>query len=326
MGAVYLAASFQLMKQDVAANELIQQPFTNAIANVEYGRTWYWSYYYDPLVNNATVLEIVAKHFPKMLKDVPQSYWERLSKAVSDGYFQSHSASIIVLAVDAYATAAAQSAAGKISIGAIDKKGLVKALELPVQFMLATVPVPPETPRLKLGNQGDLPLFYSWSESGFERNLPAEAKSSGMEIIHEFLDAKGTPISEAEIGDEITVRVRVRATDRDQLQQVALADVLPGGMEPVLTAPSDTDDPDTPLWRQRLGGKSTWAIDYADIREDRVIFFGSVGRGMTEVTYKVKATNIGTFVVPAAYGEAMYERRIFGRSAAASFKIKPVSK
>ena len=326
MGAVYLAASFQMMKQDGVASELIQPVFDKAISNDEYWRNWYWAYYYDPLVYNATVMEIVAKHFPKMLKDVPTSFWERLSKTVSDGYFQSHSASMIVLAVDAYATAAAQSAAGKISIGAIDRKGLAKALDLPAQFMLATVPVPSDTARLKLGNQGDLPLFYSWSESGFERNLPTEAKSQGMEIIHEFLDAKGNAITEAEVGDEITVRVRVRATERDQLQQVALADVLPGGMEPVLTSPSDTDAPDTPLWRQRLGGKSTWAIDYADIREDRVIFFGNVGRTMTEVTYKVKATNIGTFVVPAAYGEAMYERRIFGRSAAGAFKIKPASK
>lgn len=326
MGAVYLAASFQLMKQDGVAGELIQPAFNRAVSNDEYWRNWYWNYYYDPLVYNATVIEIVAKHFPKLLKDVPQNFWERMSKTVSDGYYQSHSASMIILAVDAYATAAAQSAAGKISIGAVDRKGLVKALELPAQFMLAKVPVPVDTARLKLGNQGDLPLFYSWSESGFERNLPTEAKSQGMEIIHEFLDAKGNAISEAEVGDEITVRVRVRATERNQLQQVALADVLPGGMEPVLTSPSDTDAPDTPLWRQRLGGKSTWAIDYADIREDRVIFFGNVGHDMTEVTYKVKATNIGTFVVPAAYGEAMYERRIFGRSAAATFKIKPASK
>jgi uncharacterized protein YfaS (alpha-2-macroglobulin family) len=235
---------------------------------------------------------------------------------------------MMILAVDAYANAAAQSAAGKIDIGAIDRKGVQKALELPAQFKLAKVAVPADTAKLKLGNGGDLPLFYSWSESGYERNLPKEAKGQGMEIIHEFLDDKGNAINEAEVGDEITVRVRVRGTDpaRPWIQQVALADVLPGGMEPVLTTPSDTDDADTPLWRQRLGGKSTWQIDYADIREDRVIFFGNVGTNITEVTYKVKATNVGTFVVPAAYGEAMYERRIFARSAAATFKIKPASK
>jgi uncharacterized protein YfaS (alpha-2-macroglobulin family) len=81
-----------------------------------------------------------------------------------------------------------------------------------------------------------------------------------------------------------------------------------------------------PLWRQRLGGNSTWAIDYADIREDRVVFYGNVDSSLTEVTYQVRATNAGSFVVPAAYGEAMYERRIHGRSAGATFKVNPVSK
>lgn len=326
MGAAYLAASYQMLKQDGVANELMQPVFDNLKLNQDYEHNWYWAYYYDPLVYNASVLELAAKHFPKMLSDVPVAYWEHMSKAISDGYFQSHSASMIVLAVDAYANAAAQSAAGKISVSAIDRKGLQKALELPAQFVVARMAVPNDTAKLKLSNGGDLPLFYSWSQSGFERNLPTEAKSQGMEIIHEFLDAKGNAITEAEVGDEITVRVRVRSTDRQQVQQVALVDVLPGGMEPVLTSPSDSDEPDAPLWKQRLGGKSTWAITYADIREDRVIFFGDVDKNLTEVTYKVKATNVGNFVVPAAYGEAMYERRIFGRSAAATFKVKPATK
>ena len=57
------------------------------------------------------------------------------------------------------------------------------------------------------------------------------------------------------------------------------------------------------------------------MREDRVIFYGDVGTTLQEVTYKASATNIGEFVVPAAYGEAMYDRRVFARSAAGSFKV-----
>ena len=325
LGAAYLAASFQMVKQDGVANELIQPVFANAISNEPFWNSWYWSYYYDPLVNRTSTMQLVARHFPKMLKDVPTSYWDNLSKAVSDGWFQTESAATMILAVDAYANAAAQAAAGKIDIAAIDKKGVQKALDVPAQFKLAKFGLPPDTAKLKLGNQGELPLFYSWAESGYERNLPTDAKGNGLEIIHEFTDAKGNVITEAQVGDEVTVRVRVRATDpkRATVQQVALVDVLPGGMEPVLNSPSDDDNPDTPLWQRRLGGKSSWAITYADIREDRVIFFGDVGANLTEVTYKVKATNVGTFVVPSAYGEAMYERRIFARSAGGNFKIVP---
>ncbi|MES2297592.1 MAG: alpha-2-macroglobulin [Pseudomonadota bacterium] len=326
LGAVYLAGSYQLLKQEAVARELLDPAMAYLRKEDDYRRNWYWDYYYDPLVHDAALVAVVARHFPARIRELPADYWDRLGHIVRDGYYQSHSAASVMLAVDAYANAAAQSAAGKVSVTAIDAKGLATALALPQQFALASMTMPPATAKVKLSNQGDLPLFYSWAESGFERAQPNEAKSQGMEIIHEFLDASGKVVGEAQIGDEITVRVRVRALDRNSLAQVALVDVLPGGLEPVLNAPSDGDEPDTPLWRRRLGGKSTWRIDYADIREDRVIFYGSVEHNMTEVTYKARATNAGSFVVPAAYGEAMYEHRVFARSAAATFKVKPVAK
>ncbi len=322
VGSAYLAASFQILKQEGLAQELLDPAFAYMLTGEDHNRVWYWYYYYDPMVHDATVVALVGKHFPKRLKDVPEKYWTRLANQVRDGYYQSHSAAMIMLAVDAYATAASESAAGKVGVSAVDAKGVAKAMDLPKQFILAQMSLPLSTAKVKLSNQGDLPLFYSWAEAGFERTLPKEAISKGMAIIHEVLDANGKVVTEAALGDELTVRVRIRSTERSYLSQVALVDLLPGGLEPVLNAPSDADEPDTPLWRRRLGGKSTWNLTYADIREDRVVFYGSVESGMTEVTYKVRATNVGTFVVPAAYGEAMYERRIFARSAAGAFTIK----
>lgn len=324
LGAVYLASAFQLLKQEKIAQELLQPALNELMTAAGPLKNWDWNYYYDPLVHQATALQLVALHFPKFITQLPMEYWSRLAKAIDDNYYQSLSAARILLAIDAYGTQAAQSAAGKMSASAVTASGVVKELALPQQLALEKLALPLDTAKLRLNNGGELPLFYSWAETGYERALPTQATQQGLEIIHEFLDAKGAVINEAQIGDELTVRVRVRATERTQLEQVALVDVLPGGMEPILTAPSDSDAPDTPLWRRRLGGTSTWAIDYADIREDRVIFFGKVSNILTEVTYKVRATNAGEFVVPAAYGEAMYERRIFGRSAGATFKVKAV--
>jgi hypothetical protein len=271
-------------------------------------------------------MQLIALHFPGQIKQLPMDFWSRMANAIHENYYQSLSAARILLAVDAYAAAASQLAAGKVGLSAIDKAGISKVIELPQQLILSKLAVPLDAAKLKLNNGGELPLFYSWAESGFELNVPKEATSKGIEIIHQFLDAKGNVVNEAQVGDELTVQVRVRSTDRSQVEQVALVDILPGGMEPVLTSPSDDDAPDMPIWRRRLGGKSTWEIEYADIREDRVIFYGTVNSNLTEVTYKVRATNVGQFVVPAAYGEAMYERRIFGRSAIASFKVNPASK
>lgn len=325
IGAVYLAAAFRLTKQDKVAQSLLQPAWDQLLAVGEPWKNWYWSYYYDPLVHQATLIQLTALHFPEKIKTLPMDTWSRLAKAIQNNYYQSLSAARLMLAIDAYATQAAQSAAGKVGVAAVNVAGQAKALEVPQQLALAKLAVPFDS-ALKLHNGGELPLFYAWSESGYERNLPKEAVNKGLEIIHEYLDAKGNVVNEAQIGDELTVRVRVRASERSRVEQVALVDVLPGGLEPVLTAPSDSEAPDVPLWRQRLGGNSTWNIDYADIREDRVLFYGTVGSTLTEVTYQVRATNAGSFVVPAAYGEAMYERQVYGRSAGAAFKVTPAGK
>lgn len=325
IGTVYLAASFQMQKQEALAEELLQPALNELNANADPWRKWYWDYYYDPLVHHTTVAYLLVKHFPKLIMQLPMDYWTRIAEAIGDNNFQSLSAARMLLTVDAYAAYAAQSSAGKVSIDAIRAAGAVKALELPSQLTLAKLAVPADAASLNLNNGGDLPLFYSWSETGYENKLPKEAVSRGLEIIHEFLDASDQVVTEANLGDELTVRVRVRATERDHVSQVALVDVLPGGLEPVLSSTGDGEADDQPIWQRRLGGKSSWAIDYADIREDRVIFYGDVSRTLTEVTYKVRATNVGDFVIPAAYGEGMYERRIAGRSLGGMFKVKPVA-
>jgi uncharacterized protein YfaS (alpha-2-macroglobulin family) len=124
----------------------------------------------------------------------------------------------------------------------------------------------------------------------------------------------------------VTVRLTVRAVDRDSARQVVLVNVLPSGLEPVLNSGSADDAaPDTPLWQRRVGTGS-WSLNYVDIREDRLIFFGDVGRGTQDISFKARATNVGQFALPAAYAEAMYERRVYGRSAAGRFNVAPLGK
>ena len=128
------------------------------------------------------------------------------------------------------------------------------------------------------------------------------------------------------------MRVRVRSTDRENLADVALVDMLPGGLEPVLQPVSSgnageesepNEESQEPIWKQRLGIKGSWNLQYADIREDRVVFYGAVTKNMLELTYKARATNVGDFVVPPAYGEDMYDRRVFSRSAGARLQVVP---
>ena len=79
------------------------------------------------------------------------------------------------------------------------------------------------------------------SEAGFDKGAKLKPINNGLEIIHEYLDLKGEPVSKVAVGDEFLVRLRLRATDRDQVQQVAVVDLLPGGVEPVYNLPPEPE-------------------------------------------------------------------------------------
>lgn len=74
--------------------------------------------------------------------------------------------------------------------------------------------------------------------------------------------------------------------------------------------------PDVPVtWYSPITSpKSTWIPQYVDIREDRVVIFGTVSESVQEFVYRIKATNKGTFVIPPVFAEGMYDRNVQGRS------------
>ncbi|MBB4222491.1 alpha-2-macroglobulin family protein [Variovorax guangxiensis] len=324
LGAVYLAASYQLVKQEQVANELLDPVWSDLLARTEKKqRRNAWGAYYDPLVHDSMTLHLVGRHFPSRLKTLKPAVWEGMAQMVREGWYNSLSSASMLLAVDSYFEAVGQNVEGKLSASTVNAQGQAAALALGAVNPITRASVPAGTAKLKLSNDSDFNLYYSWAEQGFERNLPATPVNKGLEIFHEVLDAKGNPVTKAKLGEEVTVRVRVRSLERAQINDVALVDVLPGGLEPVLQAVGDDDDAnaDAPIWKKRLGGGGSWKVQYADIREDRVVFYGGVGKDLLEVTYKARATNVGDYVVPAAYGEAMYDRRVFSRSAGARFQV-----
>jgi hypothetical protein len=98
------------------------------------------------------------------------------------------------------------------------------------------------------------------------------------------------------------MRLRLRSLHSYTVTNVAIVDLLPGGFE---LAPGGL----TP-------GAGSAGFDYVDTREDRAVFFGSISRDVRTVTYVIKATNRGEFVVPPAYAESMYDRTTYARSLA----------
>jgi hypothetical protein len=125
-----------------------------------------------------------------------------------------------------------------------------------------------------------------------------------MEILREYLDAHGQPIAIVHNGDEIVVRLRMRAIDAEYIANVAVTDLLPGGFEPVLQADAGADPP----------GPAAWQPVFADVREDRVVLYGGLTKNMAEYRYRIRASNAGTFLVPPSYAESMYDRTLRART------------
>jgi uncharacterized protein YfaS (alpha-2-macroglobulin family) len=117
---------------------------------------------------------------------------------------------------------------------------------------------------------------------------------------------------------------------------MALVDLLPGGFElvvpsqeaqtPFLEASAENDsetyqEGDSGWTCQVCIGATKASLQYADMREDRVVFYLDATKDMSEIVYRIKATNVGNYVVPPAYGEAMYDRSVVGRSAAGKLAV-----
>lgn len=320
--AAYLASAYQLQKQERQASELMDRQVARLVKRpaLEAARDTA-QYFVDPLVEDAQALYLLSRHFPARAKALPPEVMANLVKPLAGGNYNTLSSAYLILAFDAYANAVGAEAMGKLAITEVDAKGGKKALALP-NNALPRVPFTPGTARLQFANDSGAVSYYSVTETGFDREVPKAEVRAGMEVLREFVDSAGKPVTSVVVGDEVTVRLKFRAVGRNFVPNVALIDLMPGGFEPVLETPAapatDAAAPApgvTSALPGLAGGRSTWQIQYADVREDRVIFYGHVNADFSELSYRMKATNSGRFVVPPAYAEALYDRGVQARSA-----------
>lgn len=59
--------------------------------------------------------------------------------------------------------------------------------------------------------------------------------------------------------------------------------------------------------------ESTFRPVHEEIREDRLVLYGSVSNTMQEFRYRIRATATGTFQVPPIFAEHMYRNGVIAR-------------
>jgi alpha-2-macroglobulin len=312
IAAAWLAASFKLMHQDQDAN--------NTIAALRFGddadpETFGYN---DGMTRDAFLLYVLSRHFPERLPRLPATVLETIATRISGERYHSLSAGTTLLGLDAFVQATHADTAPQLSIAEVLKDKTARPLDLP-KVLMPQVPFSADARAVRFTSGNDLNAFYLVDQSGFDRNPPKEALTRGFEIIREYTDEAGHPLGKVQIGAQITVHLKFRALENRAVQEVALVDLLPGGFDLVVPPQDSNLDGRTAFagWScQFCVGPPLQSLSFADPREDRVVFYGTITPEIQEVQYRIKATNVGSYMTPPAYGEAMYDRNIVARSVA----------
>ena len=299
--AVYMAATYRLLHMDDDARRLVGN------YRLGQGRDDGMDDFNWPLSRDAQVVFLLSRHFKQQANRLGGGELLRLVDPIFNGQTNTIGASYTILALGTY---------GRLHPSLDTKESVNFSLETAdggkQDLKSRTAPFPMaaytgEGQTLTIDGKG--PLFYQSVQSGFDRRLPTQPERSGLEIHRDFVDAAGGVLQSFAQGQDVTVRLRIRSLDKATVTNVAIVDLLPGGFEVIRSSVP-----------RRVQG---WQADYVDVREDRVIFYGSVQRAVRELTYRVKVTAPGHFTVPPAVAVSMYDRSLHAATAASSLTVAP---
>ncbi|MBA7844015.1 alpha-2-macroglobulin family protein [Klebsiella sp. RHBSTW-00484] len=316
LSALYLAASYQMLKMDKQAETLLQ-PIWKELSKA-YDRSWWTRNYFDPLVQDSTRLYLITRHFPEKIDQIPPQLLENIVMRLKANRYTTLSSAMSILALEYYSAPQANAQGAQLSISAKTRDARQQVIAS-LNGVAARGRFSADTQEVLFSNTSDHPAWYVVTQAGYDQLVPQKAVARGLEISRDYTNEKGEVITQVTLGEKVWVHVKVRANAKQGVANIAIVDLLPGGFEVVQQTPQSagaaSDDDTQAEWRSPLAVGGSWQSDYSDIREDRVIMYGEATDKVQEFVYQIKATNSGIFTVPPAYGEAMYDREIQAQTA-----------
>ena len=299
----WLAATWRLLKKDDEAKKLIAAHWKairsgNVSADANY-------FYESQLTQSAQSFVVICRHFPEIAGTFGYDDLRLITEPISDGRFHTLGAAWSVLALRSYAALAKDSGI-KVAIKNV----------APAALGMASGKIPSTVASLHFNidrpaGAQDLGAWYQVLEAGYDKSPPVMADTKGLEVSRELLGADGKPFVSARVGDTLRLRVRVRNVNSRAQTHIAVNELFPGGFD---LAPDGL----------KPGLHAVPGTEYVDVREDRALFFTSLGAGESRVfDYAVRPTCAGTFAIPPAFAENMYDRAIHGSGVGGSITIAP---
>ncbi|UXN04868.1 alpha-2-macroglobulin [Bartonella sp. HY406] len=332
--AVYMAASYLMFKQNKEANALVNSIDWQLLKNNEDSQY----YFDDALTHDSETITILGRYFPNQLSKIPNEVWQKIADNLQSQRYNSLSSALLIRAASIYENSVQNSGA---SIEAAVKQNNDQTSGVTLEGSPSKAILPFDFKSLTLTkSRSDLPGFVLLSEAGYDINKSQEPRNNGIDIFHDYTDLKGNKIDKVNVGDEFLVRVRMRSTGQNYVGDVAIVDLLPGGVELVYRQPNHSQSSDDDESGDENGDEgddgneydsegdeeqalpavgepdqSDWQPHFIDPRDDRVVLYGSLDKEVGTFTYKVRAINAGQFTIPAAFAESMYNPQINGEGA-----------
>jgi uncharacterized protein YfaS (alpha-2-macroglobulin family) len=295
IAGVYLAGALHLLHKDSEAERLIGG------YKIDNRKTVARDDFCQPLGTNSQYIAVIAREFPARLRKISAEQFQNILKPIGDGDFNTLSSAYAVRALKAYSHAVAQN---------------------PPELTIAEMPRGKNETRLTSGTKpllhagfsgtatalrfaSNRPLsgpgaFFQVVEAGFDRHIPTEPLTSGLEIYREILGKNKEAVTGTNLGEPLHVRLHIRSLQGQPITNVAIIDLLPGGFEIIDSS-------------ARTGVSPVHGVDYVDVREDRAIFFVTAPTNALEIDYQIKSCNRGQFIVPPVFAQSMYDRNVKAR-------------
>lgn len=338
LAGIYLAAAYKLLKQDSQAETIISGTQLGDAQETDYAN------YYDNLVRDAQYLYIVSLHFPEHLESIAGDGILHIVKPIMENRFNTISSAYTILALDAYTRVAGAPKPDNLAMSESLPGGKYRELKVP-SGLFPAVDFSDAAEQIRIASKSSYNTFYQVTQAGFDLALPQAEIKQKLEVQREYRDEKGNVLTKTRLGSEIEVYVKFRSIEGAGLRNIAIVDLLPGGFEAVPDDAGhneaqpyedhDVEQVEKPEQGEHDGGEeasllstpamaaqSAWRPDYVDIREDRVIFFGSADSNVHEFVYRIKATNKGDYAIPPAFGESMYDRTVQARGLGGKFTVE----
>ena len=190
---------------------------------------------------------------------------------------------------------------------------------------------------LRLETTGETPVSFrvssSWRRPFTAGDTQVETSAQrGPEVYRLYTTPKGEPVDMHKVAPGTVVRVALLARVPEGLEHerrgyLAMTDRLPAGFEAIqpdlwtVSRPSDLTEVH-PLYDLLQWGSVD--ASHVELRDDRVqLYFDRFWGEYVAATYTMRATTPGTYVVPPAMAELMYEPDSTGYSKDATVVVTP---